>query len=77
MNKRYFNAHWREFFLDMTEEELFTIVSWVRGMQNASMWEPFVSHAVYELEVARMEAEDAPELPEEEQEFLERKETLH
>ena len=42
----------------MTEEELSTILAWVRGMQEAFLWDPFVSHAVYELEVAKMEAED-------------------
>ena len=70
MNKRYFNHNWRPFFLELTEEELYTIVVWVRSMQEAFMWEPFVGHAVYELEVAKMEAAEEEHKIEEEPEVL-------
>ena len=55
MNKRYFNEHWRPFFLELDDDELCTIVQWVVGMKSAFLWEPFVSHCQYELEAARME----------------------
>ena len=55
MTKREFNNHWRQFFLEMEEDELCTIVQWVSGMKAAFLWEPFVSHCQYELEAARME----------------------
>jgi len=56
VTKREFNNHWRQFFLEMEEDELCTVVQWVTGMKAAFLWEPFVSHCQYELEVTRIEA---------------------
>ena len=70
MNKRYFNHHWRPFFLELDDEELATIVQWVSGMKAAFLWEPFVSHCVYELKVAKMEAAEEEQTIEEEPEAL-------
>ena len=70
MSKKYFNEYWRPFFLELDEDELCTIVQWVSGMKAAFMWEPFVSHCQFELEVARMEAEAKEQTIEEEPEVL-------
>ena len=70
VTKREFNNHWRQFFLEMEEDELCTIVQWVSGMKAAFLWEPFVSHCQYELEVARMEAEAKEQSIEDEPEVL-------
>ena len=70
MNKREFNSYWRPFFLELDEDELCTIVQWVSGMKAAFLWDPFVSHCQYELEVARMEAEAKEQTIEDEPEVL-------
>ena len=70
VTKREFNNHWRQFFLEMEEDELCTVVQWVTGMKSAFLWEPFVAHCQYELEVARMEAESKEQTIEDEPEVL-------
>ena len=70
MNKRYFNEQWRPFFLELDDDEICTIVQWVVGMKSAFLWEPFVAHCQYELEVARMEAEAKEQTIEDESEVL-------
>ena len=70
MTKKYFNEYWRPFFLELDEDELCTIVQWVSGMKAAFLWDPFVSHCAYELEVARMEAAEEEHKIEEESEVL-------
>lgn len=71
MNKRYFNHHWRPYFLELEDDELSTIVSWVSGMKIAGLWELFVSHCAYEVGVAKMEmAEEEHNIEDEESEVL-------
>ncbi len=70
MTKREFNSHWRSFFLEMTDEELYTVIVWVTQMQEADMWQHFVNHAVRQLDVARMKATEEEQTIEDEPEVL-------
>tara|TARA_B100001971_G_C17857033_1_gene366377 strand:+ start:204 stop:443 length:240 start_codon:yes stop_codon:yes gene_type:complete len=70
LTKSEFNKYWRPYFLEMTDEELYTIIIWVTQMKDADMWRHFVNHAMNQLERSRMKQLEEENINEPEEEVL-------